>query len=66
MFNCTLKLNVQVRTKLEFKQGRFQDLSEGGEKFYKNKKFDNQEQKSAPQVKFFFDLKDSKRVKIND
>ena len=39
-------------------QGRIQDLSEGGQDFLGTKK--------SCHSKNFFDLKDSKRVKIND
>ena len=38
----------------------------GGARFFRNKIINNSEQKIVPHAKFFFDLKDSKRVKIND
>ena len=41
-------------------QGRIQDLSEGGQDFLGTKKFLNRNKKAR------LDLKDSKRVKIND
>ena len=41
-------------------QGRSQDLSEGGARFFRNKKFEIWEQKSAAQAKNFFDLNESK------
>ena len=43
-------------------QGRIQDLSEGGG----TKKLIIRNKKSCRRRNFFFDLKDSKRVKIND
>ena len=47
-------------------QGRIQDLSEGGgQDFLVTKKFIIRNKKSRHR-KHFFDLKDSKRVKIND
>ena len=47
------------------RQGRIQDLSEGGQDFLGTKKFIIRNQKSRRR-RNFFDLKDSKRVKIND
>ena len=48
-----------------FCQGRIQDLSEGGARFISEQK--NQDLGTKrPAANFFFDLKDSKRVKIND
>ena len=49
-----------------FSQGQIQDLSEGGQDFLGTKKFIIRNQKFALPGKIFFDLKDSKRVKIND
>ena len=47
------------------RQGRKQDLSEGGASFISEQK--NQDLGTKrPAANFFFDLKDSKRVKIND
>ena len=51
---------------VEWEQGRIQDLSEGGGKIFRNQKIHNYEHTIAPHAKFFFDLKDSKRVNIND
>ena len=34
-------------------QGRIQDLSEGGQEIFRNKKMNNKEQKIVPQAKFF-------------
>ena len=38
----------------------------GGARFFRNKKIHKYELKIVPQAKIYFDLKDSKRVKIND
>ena len=63
----SVDFDVMVRRYDMGGQGRIQDLSEGGgQDFFRNKKMNNYEPKILPQAKIFFDLKDSKTVKIND